>query len=65
MRKATEYLTFYAYKRSVEAAKERGPFPLYEKTKYKDGELPVEGFYTGRYGTCPGTSWLRTSSAMV
>lgn len=45
MRKATEYLTFYAYKRSVEAAKERGPFPLYEKTKYKDGELPVEGFY--------------------
>lgn len=45
MRKATEYLTFYAYKRSVEAAKERGPFPLYEKTKYKDGELPIEGFY--------------------
>ncbi|WP_048150995.1 adenosylcobalamin-dependent ribonucleoside-diphosphate reductase [Palaeococcus ferrophilus] len=45
MRKVTEYLTFYAYKRSVEAAKERGPFPLYEKTRYKDGELPVEGFY--------------------
>ena len=45
MRKATEYLTFYAYRHSVEAAKERGPFPLYEKSKYKDGELPVEGFY--------------------
>ena len=45
MRKATEYLTFYAYKYSVEAAKKRGPFPLYEKTRYKDGELPVEGFY--------------------
>ncbi|WP_148882965.1 vitamin B12-dependent ribonucleotide reductase [Thermococcus aciditolerans] len=45
MRKATEYLTFYAYKYSVEAAKKRGPFPLYEKSKYKDGELPVEGFY--------------------
>ena len=45
MRKATEYLTFYAYKYSVEAAKKRGPFPLYEKSGYKDGELPVEGFY--------------------
>ncbi|KUH34452.1 ribonucleoside-diphosphate reductase, partial [Thermococcus celericrescens] len=45
MRKATEYLTFYAYKYSVEAAKKRGTFPLYEKSKYKDGELPVEGFY--------------------
>ncbi|ASJ06362.1 adenosylcobalamin-dependent ribonucleoside-diphosphate reductase [Thermococcus pacificus] len=45
MRKATEYLTFYAYRQSVETAKKRGPFPLYEKTKYKDGELPVEGFY--------------------
>ena len=45
MRKATEYLTFYAYKQSVETAKERGSFPLYERTKYKDGELPVEGFY--------------------
>ncbi|ASJ15358.1 adenosylcobalamin-dependent ribonucleoside-diphosphate reductase [Thermococcus radiotolerans] len=45
MRKATEYLTFYAYKYSVEAAKKRGPFPLYEKSAYKDGELPVEGYY--------------------
>ncbi|MCD6372238.1 MAG: ribonucleoside-diphosphate reductase, adenosylcobalamin-dependent, partial [Thermococcus sp.] len=43
--KATEYLTFYAYKYSIEAAKKRGPFPLYEKTKYPEGELPVEGFY--------------------
>ena len=45
MRKVTEYLTFYAYKYSVEAAKKRGTFPLYEKSRYKDGELPVEGFY--------------------
>ncbi|AFL95067.1 ribonucleoside-diphosphate reductase subunit alpha [Thermococcus cleftensis] len=45
MRKATEYLTFYAYKYSVDAAKKRGPFPLYEKSRYRDGELPVEGFY--------------------
>ena len=45
MRKATEYLTFYAYKYSVEAAKRRGTFPLYEKSRYKDGEMPIEGFY--------------------
>ncbi|AFK22117.1 adenosylcobalamin-dependent ribonucleoside-diphosphate reductase [Pyrococcus sp. ST04] len=45
MRKVTEYLTFYAYKYSVEAAKKRGAFPLYEKTGYPKGELPVEGYY--------------------
>jgi ribonucleoside-diphosphate reductase alpha chain len=45
MRKATEYLTFYAYKYSIEAAKKRGTFPLYEKTRYPEGELPVEGYY--------------------
>lgn len=53
MRKATEYLTFYAYKYSVEAAKKRGTFPLYEKSKYKDGELPVEGFYHREIWTLP------------
>ncbi|ADT85108.1 adenosylcobalamin-dependent ribonucleoside-diphosphate reductase [Thermococcus barophilus] len=45
MRKATEYLTFYAYKYSVEAAKKRGTFPLYDKSDYPEGKLPVEGFY--------------------
>ncbi|WP_297488755.1 adenosylcobalamin-dependent ribonucleoside-diphosphate reductase [Thermococcus sp.] len=45
MRKATEYLTFYAYRQSVETAKVRGSFPLYERTKYPEGDLPIEGFY--------------------
>ncbi|ALV63020.1 Ribonucleotide reductase of class II (coenzyme B12-dependent), intein-containing [Thermococcus sp. 2319x1] len=45
MRKVTEYLTFYAYKYSIEAAKKRGTFPLYEKTRYPEGELPIEGYY--------------------
>jgi len=53
MRKATEYLTFYAYKYSVEAAKKRGTFPLYERSKYRDGELPVEGFYHREIWTLP------------
>jgi len=45
MRKATEYLTFYAYKYSIRAAKERGTFPLYDKTEYPEGKLPIEGYY--------------------
>ena len=45
MRKVTEYLTFYSYKYSVEAAKKRGTFPLYDKSDYPEGKLPVEGFY--------------------
>ncbi|OYT32978.1 hypothetical protein B6U96_18185 [Archaeoglobales archaeon ex4484_92] len=45
MRKATEYLTFYAYKYSIRAAKERGTFPLYDKTEYLEGKLPIEGYY--------------------
>ncbi len=53
MRKATEYLTFYSYKYSVEAAKKRGAFPLYYRSAYKDGRLPVEGFYHRETWTLP------------
>jgi len=45
MRKVSEWLTYYAMLESVERAKERGIFPLYDITTYKDGELPVEGYY--------------------
>ncbi|HIP66563.1 MAG TPA: adenosylcobalamin-dependent ribonucleoside-diphosphate reductase, partial [Candidatus Nanopusillus sp.] len=45
IRKVSEWLTYYAMLESVERAKERGVFPLYDKTTYKDGELPVEGYY--------------------
>jgi ribonucleoside-diphosphate reductase alpha chain len=43
--KVTEFLTYYAMFYSVERAKERGTFPLYEQTSYKKGEMPIEGFY--------------------
>ena len=36
-----EYLTYESMCKSVELAKERGVFPLFEKTSYKDGMLPV------------------------
>lgn len=45
MRKAAEYLTYYAMLESVERAKERGSFPLFPKSGYVKGEMPVEGFY--------------------
>jgi len=45
MAQLAENLTYYAYKESVQLAKERGPFPLYDKTDYTKGELPIEGYY--------------------
>ena len=45
MSKIMENLTYYAYVESVQLAKERGTFPLYEKTEYVKGKLPVAGYY--------------------
>lgn len=45
MRKAAEFLTYYAMDESVRRASERGAFPLYDKSSYPDGEMPVEGYY--------------------
>jgi ribonucleoside-diphosphate reductase alpha chain len=43
--RVSEFLTYYAMLYSVERARERGVFPLYEKTSYIRGEMPIEGFY--------------------
>ena len=45
MRKLAENLTYYAYKESIELSKERGYFPLYPLSDYKNGELPIELYY--------------------
>ena len=45
MERLAETLTYNAYIASHELSQERGSFPLYEQTKYADGELPIEGFY--------------------
>jgi len=45
MKRFAEYLTYYAMDESVELAKERGVFPLYELSGYPHGEMPVDGFY--------------------
>lgn len=43
--KLAEYLTYYSMDESVELARERGTFGLYEKTEYPEGKLPVAGAY--------------------
>ncbi len=45
MSEIAEHLTYYAYESSIELAKERGTFPVYDQTDYKKGELPIEGYY--------------------
>ncbi len=51
MAQLAENTTYYAYKESIQLAKERGPFPLYEKTDYTKGELPIEGYYHKEWWT--------------
>ncbi len=45
MSKFAEHLTYYSMETSVELARERGVFPLFDKSAYVDGEMPIEGFY--------------------
>ncbi len=45
MSELAENLTYYAYKESIEMAKERGVFPIYPETEYVNGKMPIEGFY--------------------
>ncbi|MGC8948019.1 MAG: adenosylcobalamin-dependent ribonucleoside-diphosphate reductase [Thermoprotei archaeon] len=51
IRRITENLTYYAMKASIERARERGPFPIYNQTSYVDGEMPFDGFYHREYWT--------------
>ncbi len=52
-----EYLTYYSMDESVELARERGTFGLYDKTEYVDGRLPVAGAFEDGIG--PEDSPLR------
>ncbi len=45
MRRVTEFIAYHAFLQSIERSKERGSFPIFEKSGYVDGDLPVEGFY--------------------
>ncbi len=45
MLRVAENLTYFAYKESIKLARERSPFPLFKKTDYVKGELPIELYY--------------------
>jgi len=45
MEQLAEYINYYSKVASIKLAEERGPFPLFESSLYKKGELPFDGFY--------------------
>src|ERR687897_320844 len=45
MNKLAEAISYYSMEESVALAKVRGPFPLFSKTDYVKGKIPVAGYY--------------------
>ncbi len=45
MDELAETLAYYSMEKSVELAKEKGAFPLFDKSEYPDGKLPLSGVY--------------------
>lgn len=45
MEKVAEFLSYWAMWESTEVSKTRGAFPLYSSSAYRNGDLPVEGYY--------------------
>src|SRR5919107_1623923 len=45
MNKLAETLSYYSMEESVAIAKSRGPFPLFKKSEYVSGKIPVAGYY--------------------
>src|SRR5918992_4146698 len=45
MNKLAETLTYYSMEESIAIAKSRGPFPLFKKSEYASGKIPVGGYY--------------------
>ncbi len=45
MERLMEFVNYYSKVASLELAEKRGPFPMFEKSRYKEGKLPFAGFY--------------------
>ncbi|HYA21714.1 MAG TPA: adenosylcobalamin-dependent ribonucleoside-diphosphate reductase [Thermoproteota archaeon] len=45
MEKAAEFLSYWAMWESAEISGRRGAFPLFSSSAYRNGELPIEGYY--------------------
>ncbi len=48
MERFMEFVNYHSKLESIELAKLRGCFPLFEKSFYTEGKLPFEGFYSGK-----------------
>jgi ribonucleoside-diphosphate reductase alpha chain len=48
MEELMEFVNYHSKIASIELAKERGPFPYYDKSFYPEGKLPFAGFYDRR-----------------
>jgi ribonucleoside-diphosphate reductase alpha chain len=49
MSRLAEALSYYSMDESVEIAKSRGVFPLYNESGYVNGELPIAGYYESKH----------------
>ncbi len=49
MSRLAEALSYYSMDESVEIAKSRGAFPLYNESGYVNGELPIAGYYESKH----------------
>lgn len=45
MNKLAETLSYYSMEESMVISKGRGPFPLFDQTDYKNGVIPLSGYY--------------------
>jgi ribonucleoside-diphosphate reductase alpha chain len=45
MSKLAETLSYFSMDESIVISKSRGPFPLFGETDYKNGVIPISGFY--------------------
>jgi ribonucleoside-diphosphate reductase alpha chain len=45
MERLAEFINYHSKVESVELAKERGPFPYFNKSFYPEGKMPFKGFY--------------------
>lgn len=45
MEKIAEFVSYHSKVASMEIAKEKGSFPLFKKSSYKEGEMSTRGFY--------------------
>jgi ribonucleoside-diphosphate reductase alpha chain len=47
MSRLAQFVSYHSLSESVNLASERGPFPLFEKSSYARGDIPLDGYHQG------------------